>query len=171
MRITWVVIFSGLLLLTSCKQPDKNPELKDPIYLELAGKGPALLGKAEEQKKKIGEMKEELAEMPPRDPNRKRTQKQIFDMERGLVFILQDAKYFEVRAVQRLNFARKEYLDAFNAGKEWPDPAEYAEYQKRKALKEGPRSWEAKVPRLTRHLPPKPDEKAKPKEAPKPASH
>jgi hypothetical protein len=170
MRITWLVIVFGLLSLTACRQLDEHPELKDPIYADLRTKPDAFREKAKGQREKIADLKKDLAKMEPRDPNRKRTIKEIYDLERGLVFIDQEAEYYDVRAQQRLDYVRKAYLEAFNAGKDWPDPAEFEEYQKRKRLREAPRNWEARVPKLTRYLPsPTPSAKDKPKEEAKPA--
>ncbi|HVK60828.1 MAG TPA: hypothetical protein VM432_04725 [Bdellovibrionales bacterium] len=90
-------------------------------------------------------------------------------MERGLVFLRQEAEYYKVRAEQRLIFARREYLKAFNEGREWPDPAEYEEYQKMKKLREGSRRWEDRIPKLTRHQPKK-DDPAQKKAESKPAA-
>ena len=144
MRITWVVIVFGLTLLTACRQPDANPELRDPIYADMFNKPDAYATKAKEQKEKIADLKKDLSKMEPRDPARKRTQKEIYDLERGLVAIEQEAKYYEIRLEQRRKYARKAYMEAFNAGKDWPEPAEFEEYQKRKRLRETPRSWEAR---------------------------
>jgi hypothetical protein len=167
MRITSLVIVCGLLILAGCKQADPNPELHDPIFIDLKAKPEAFKQKAEEQKKKIEELKKKVAGMTPRDPDQKRSKIQIYDMERALVNIEQTATYYDIRVQQRLEFDRKAYAEAFNAGKEWPDPAEFEEYQSVKKLRESPRDWDKHIPKLTKYLPPSPDKKEKPKEAAK----
>lgn len=139
------------LLISGCKKPNPNPELLDPIYSDLMGTQTAFAAKVEAQKKKIADLSAEIAELPPADPSTKRTIREKYNLERGLVQLEQEALYYEVRAKQRLEYARKTYLAAFHKGETWPDPAEYEEYKARLKLKTAPRNWDERVPKTTRY--------------------
>lgn len=48
---------------------------------------------------------------------------------------------------------RRAYLEAFAAGREWPDPAEYSDYLVNMRLHEVSLNWNARVPKLQDRLP------------------
>lgn len=137
--------------LVSCRSKNPQPETLDPIYADLVATSAGLNSKAEAQRKKIEDLKMSLEKMPPRDPARKRTTKEMYDLERGLVQMEQQAKYFEIRAEQRKEYAKRAYDQAFDEGKDWPDPQELADYKEFQRVKHAPRNWEDRVPKMTRY--------------------
>jgi hypothetical protein len=137
--------------LTSCRQRDAQPELKDPLFAELNTNAAAMKTKIEAQTKKITDIELELEKMPPRDPARKRRTKEVYDLKRGLVQMEQQATYFAVRAEQRKEYAKRAYDKAFDEGRDWPDPQEFAAYKEFQRLRHAPRNWEDRVPKTTRY--------------------
>ena len=137
--------------LVSCRSKNEQPWTLDPIYADLVATSAGLASKSEAQQKKIEDLKMNLEKMAPRDPARKRTTKEMYDLERGLVQMEQQAKYFEIRAEQRKEYAKKAYDQAFDEGKDWPDPQELADYKEFQKVKHAPRNWEDRVPKMTRY--------------------
>lgn len=149
-KLTILLLFVAITVV-SCRSRNPNPETLDPIYADLNSNATALRTKSDAQQKKIEELEATLEKMAPRDPARKRTSKEMYDLKRGLVQMEQQAKYFEVRAEQRKAYARKAYDRAFDEGRDWPDPKEFAEYKEFNRLKFAPRNWEERVPKTTRY--------------------
>ncbi len=133
-----------------------KPETLDPIYAELNSNAAAFLTKIEAQEKKIVDLEMSLEKMGARDPGRKRAIKETYDLQRGLVQMKQQQKYFEIRAEQRKEYAQRAYDRAFDEGRDWPDARELAEHKEFLRLKHAPRNWEDRVPKMTRYNKPEP---------------
>lgn len=146
----WVVILlTGLL--SGCSRPHPNPELLDPIYLDLSNRGNLAKAAAESAKADIKTLRADLDALPPRDSSRRKIQQDLQKKETHLLVADQEALYFEIRAKQRLEFARKAYLDAFNAGKPWPDPADFEAYKAQRRLQDAPREWNSRLQKTDRY--------------------
>jgi hypothetical protein len=154
-RNSILILSFGLVLgLFGCKEAvDPNPELRDPIYKDFQESIKVMEGAVVAQEKKIVDAKGDFKKLSERDPFRKRQFAEIFKLERSLVDLRQQALYFKVRLEQRKAYARVEYLKAYNADQPWPDPKEWERYKISKDLIHAPRSWDARVPKLTRSLP------------------
>lgn len=155
-------------MLSCAKKPIESPWTLDPVYSDLVAQQAGATAKVEAQKKKIEDLSGELSKLQGRNPQLKRTALQKANLERGLLQLEQEAKYFEIRAEQRRLADKEAYAKAFKADLPWPDPAEYAEYQELKKLRTSSRNWEDKVPKATQYSKPNP-EMAKKKDA-KPAA-
>lgn len=117
---------------------------------------------AENEKKEIETLRAQLEKMAPNDPLRKRTVREIYRREKNLVQHQQRILYFQIRAEQRKDFAREEYLRSFYAEKPWPRPEDIEAYKKQKKIADASRNWSDRVPQLKRHIKqPPPDEKDK----------
>jgi len=103
-------------------------------------------GKAEAQKKKIEDLEAKIAKYEPRDPEAKRTEHEKENLERGLIQIEQEAKYFEIRAEQRRLYDKDSYMKAFKADLPWPPAEDFKVYEENKKLKTAPRDWDKTVP-------------------------
>jgi hypothetical protein len=157
---TFIVLF-----LVACTGEDPNPELKDPIYLDLRSKASREADSIKADRDELEDTLTKLAKTEPLSIERKtferdatRLRKQIFDAD-------QLARYFTIRAERRRVVGRKSYKDAHAKGEEWPDPSEYSDYQVNTRLRGASRHWADRVPRLEDRLPSrKPAEKDKKKE-------
>ncbi len=144
-----VLILTGLL--SGCSRPNPTPELADPIYLDLASRGSLARAAAELTKEEIKTLKEELEALPPRDSSRKKLQQDLSTKETRLLVADQEALYFEIRASQRKDYARKEYLIAFDAGQPWPKPEDFEAYKTQRRLQDAPREWNSRLKKTDRY--------------------
>lgn len=148
--LLWMVMMlTGLL--SGCSRPNPTPELKDPIYLDLLNRGALAKAASDSVKEEIKTMKADLEALPPRDSGRKKMQQDLTQRETRLMVADQEALYFEIRAKQRKDYARKEYLDAFHAGKPWPDPEDFEAYKLQRRLQDAPREWNSRLKKSDRY--------------------
>lgn len=144
-----VGVFS--LFVSGCRSQNPTPEVLDPIFADLNQRSSVAKAAAEGAKADITSMRDELAALPPRDPTRRKLLQDLSKKELQFVVAEQDALYFEIRAQQRKDYARDEYLKAFNAGKDWPDPKDFEAYKLQRKLAESPREWNNRVPKTDRY--------------------
>jgi hypothetical protein len=135
-----------------CKQEDPNPELKDPIYVDLLRRATEARKGYEEELKKQGDISSKLEKTEANSIERKRTQRDLDKSKHSSFDYDQTAKYYEIRAKRRLHVDRMTYKAAFAAGKPWPDKHEYSDYQVNMRLQEVQRNWNARVPKLQERL-------------------
>jgi hypothetical protein len=153
-----------LFILSGCKKAEEHPENLDPIYADLVAQAAGIQAKVDGQKKKVEELQGKLAKMGPRDPETKGANREIENLERGLVLMQQDAQYFTIRAEQRRLYDKESYLRAFNADLPWPPSDELSEYKESKKLRNASRDWDRNVPVDRSHNRPVIDTKKKKEE-------
>jgi hypothetical protein len=151
-----VILFT--LLTVGCSRPNPTPELKDPIYLDLVSRSNLAKAAAESSKAELVDLRGQLKSLPARDPSRRKVQQDISKKETHLLVADQEALYFEIRAGQRKEHARKEYLEAFNSGKTWPRPEDFEAYKAQRKLQEAPREWNARLKKTDRYNRKSPEE-------------
>ncbi len=160
--------------LVGCKSEDPNPELMDPIYADLVKMAKDADSAVKDQEKNIEELQKNIERDDKENKFGQRDrfihEKQV--AEKALTALRQNSLYYDIRAEQRKEFDRKDYLMASRAGQPWPRPEEKAEYDETKKLKFANRNWGSRVPKTTKYTKgsqPAPKE-AKKEEAPKPAA-
>jgi hypothetical protein len=160
LSIYWLAI---LFALSGCKSPEPNPENRDPIFLDLKSKKESAEKGFLDQQKKVDAARAVAKEIAARDPKRKRKMADLYAQERILRSLEQEMTYYRHRVEQRKAYAKKQYLKAFYEDREWPPNNEMQEYKRRQELRAAERNWDARVPKLTRHLrqPPKGQESNK----------
>jgi hypothetical protein len=139
------LIFS-VFCLVSCHKPLTEPEEIDPIYRELMAEASNSEKSIEEQKKKIEEYAEKFEHIVPQTGQTKRVYNEYFKLKNDLASMEQKTLYYELAAKSRKYESRKRYLEAFESGKEWPDPKEYADYQTNKRVNIVNRDWRRRYP-------------------------
>lgn len=154
--IWMIMILTGLL--SGCSRPNPTPEVKDPIYLDLSSRGALAKAASESVKEEIKTLKADLEALPPRDASRRKLQQDLSQKETRLMVADQEALYFEIRVKQRKEYARKEYLEAFNAGQEWPKPEDFEAYKAQRRLQDSPREWNSRLKKTDRYNRKSPDE-------------
>lgn len=162
--LSWIGAACFACLLTSCKQPIEHPETLDPIYSDLTAQAAGLQGKVEAQKKKIEDLEVKLGKYQPRDPELRQTAHEKENLERGLIQIEQEAKYFEIRAEQRRLYDKESYMKAFKADLPWPSPDDFKDYEEAKKLRTASRDWSKSVPVDKSHNKPVEEKKKKKEE-------
>lgn len=161
---SWFITTTGVLVIMisfGCSRPNPNPELIDPIYSDLLQRSAVAKAGADTKKAEIKKLKEEIAELPARDPTKRKLQEDLSKNEMLLVVADQEGLYYEIRANQRKTYAREEYAKAFEAGKPWPDPKDYETYKIQRKLKDAPREWTGKVAKTGRYNKKTPEEQRK----------
>lgn len=151
LRVFRLAILGSLcFLLTSCRSPDPNPELRDPIFQELK-KAAAEAEKAhEDSKKAVEEAQAKLKEARPRTIEQKDAEKAYFKAIRATQSLKTAAHYLKIRSERRRIAARLSYEKAYNAHAEekWPDRSEYSGYLTNQRLQQAPRKWSQRMKAL-----------------------
>ncbi|CAN5382801.1 hypothetical protein BH10BDE1_BH10BDE1_22190 [soil metagenome] len=151
---TWIITTTlGLVIgfISGCSRPNPTPELIDPIYADLVQRSAVAKAGAETKKAEIKKIKADLAELPARDPTKRKLQEDLSKNEMLLVVADQEGLYYEIRAQQRKAYARDEYIRAFDAGKTWPDPKDFEIYKIQRKLRDSPREWTGKTEKTGRY--------------------
>jgi hypothetical protein len=146
------VLFGLFLILTGCKEPVPNPELRDPIYGDLKAQLATTLTELEAEKKEIAELEKTMPKMDVRTAEIRQARRLLVSHTHKFSQLKQMKEYYEVRLEQRKAFVEKDYLRAFEADLPWPNPDEYERYKVVKKLRTADRNWDSRVPKLTRNL-------------------
>ncbi len=131
-------------LLTSCSKPDPNPELSDPIYLDMKTQLTIVEKSLVDAKAKIAESKTELKDAVPQTGQVKQAQKKLFQYEKLHDLYQQQIKYWLIRIQERGRQARLEYTSSRKSGTPWPNPKEFESYASEKKLRLAKIQWDAK---------------------------
>lgn len=150
-------LLSGFLLL-GCNKPDPNPELRDPIYLDIQKELADTQKAIEAEKANLAEHKKNLGLVVPQSGQIKYAQKRYYDSEAVINKLKQQLTYWQIHLETRKKVAREDYFSAYKLDKHWPDPKEYQEYLQIKRLEKIPKTWSVKnrMNELNIHMPKKP---------------
>ena len=154
-----ISLLATLLILSGCKKPLDNPELVDPIYIELVDATAKIKKNMEEEEKQLIEAKKELQKADLTVGEKRQVLKQLSAGDKKLRLMEQDRKFFELRAKSRIVHVREIYPARFEKDLPWPNPDEIAVFEANKRLRGASRNWADNVPKLK--YGPKPAEKPK----------
>lgn len=146
--LNFIALIGLIFAVSACKGPDPNPELKDPIYLDLVSESKTLEGAIKTAEKEIESQKKTIKNLPPRDPTRMQQISMLYSHEKKLLQLKQQAEYLKIRQLQRKDHVRKIYPSYYEQNKTWPDENEVAEYKKLKELRSAPKSWDERIRNL-----------------------
>lgn len=144
-------VLIAILISGGCSRPNPTPELLDPIYADLNQRSSVAKAAAETVKGELKQLRTDLAALPPRDPTRRKLQQDATKKETQMMVAEQEALYYEIRAGQRKDYARTEYMKAFEKGATWPDPQDFETYKLQRKLRDSPREWSSKIPKTDRY--------------------
>lgn len=139
----------AMLSLVGCKERLKDPELADPIYLDLRKEEASYKKAAEDAKKTFEQFDKQISSLEPRSLELKQARK---DKEKQVAIYehsSQLGQYFEIRANKRRLESRVLYQTAFDKDEPWPPRGEFEAYQTNQRLRNAPRNWDTRVPSLT----------------------
>lgn len=143
-----LIIQSVLLVITlGCKSEDPEPQLKDPIYLDLKRELDRASGEASALEAKILKLEGDYSKTEVRTIDRKTVKMDLIKAKKAYQLAIQSREYYEARLKLREARARVAYKRAFLAEKPWPDPAEFESYQLQKKLRQNSRNWADRVPK------------------------
>ncbi|WP_413289476.1 hypothetical protein [Bdellovibrio sp. HCB337] len=144
MKMRFLAILFIAISLLGCKKPNPTPELADDIYLDLNTRAQSAQKELDSEKKKLEGFKKELAAVVPQTGAIKYAQKRYFESEAKIQKLVQEVKYYELKAAARKKYTKLEYMKAFNEGKSWPLPEEVDAYKTYKTVSVVPHSWNSK---------------------------
>lgn len=139
-----LLFFVFLGLLCACNKPDPNPELKDPIYLDLETRIKEVEGQLATEKKNLEDANNELKKAVPQTGQIKFARKHFFDVKARMEKLNQELRYYKSRKETRIYEARNSYMDAFEKKEPWPDPKEFEEYGIAESARKKSRIWSVK---------------------------
>jgi len=164
MRLINLIILVLTFTLIGCKSEDPAPELRDPIYNDLIKK----LKEAEDSLKKSSDsiisLEKDYNAQEPRTIDRKTTQKELFGEQQKVIRLKQEIEYYRIAVLKRKAESKISYKRAFAADKQWPDPKEYESYLLNQKMRETPRNWNIRIPKLQNPASPTKDTPAEDKE-------
>ncbi len=146
-----IAALSIIVLFAGCEKPDPNPEFRDPIYGDLQKESDSAVKDVESAKTEADKLTDDISKLEPRDPSRSVMVNQRVAKNKAEAGSRQRANYFKIRAEQRRDTDRRDYLRAFDAKKLWPDPNEFKNYEVMRKLQTTSRSWDDRVPKNTRN--------------------
>lgn len=146
MRFTLVLFIATLIC--GCKSEDPEPQLRDPIFKVLSDQASQAKSAYDSQIKKVEDAAKALEKTDANTLDRKLAIRDLASSTLAAKRLAQDMEYYRIRAERRRLEARKSYKIAFNKDQDWPNPAEFEAYQASKRLREAPRSWDHRVPKL-----------------------
>lgn len=144
-----LVLFT--LIASGCNRANPTPEVLDPIYADLVQRSVLAKAAAEGAKEEAKKLREELEKLPARDITRRKTQEDIGKQDSRHNVAEQEALYYEIRAEQRKQYARTEYMKAFEKNEPWPDPNDFETYKLQRKLRDAPREWSSKIEKTDRY--------------------
>lgn len=142
MKLFFVFIFSFILI--SCNKPDPNPELMDPIYLDLVAATSAINVQLESEKKMLEDHRKTLKEVALQTGQNKYAEKRVRESAERINKLEQEKQYLELKVEAHKKAAKRSYLQAFKKGEAWPDQKEWDSYKMAKKLQSANRTWSAK---------------------------
>lgn len=143
-----LLFFFILLYISGCKSENAQPELLDPIYLDLVKEQRSAEDELKKSLDKISTLEKEYGQQEARSMDKKITQKDLFNEKERNVRLAQNAEYYRIAALKRLAESRISYKKAFMANEAWPDPKENESYLLQKEMRNKSRSWSDRVPKL-----------------------
>lgn len=132
-------------LIAACNKPDPNPELRDNIYHELNNQLAEVTHALEAEEKTLAGHEASLKEVVPQTGQIKFAQKRVFESQAKVDKMKQEKAWLELRVKERLQETKKTYFKAFKAGKDWPDPKEFEEFEAQSKLQKAKRQWDVKA--------------------------
>jgi len=130
-----------LLFVAGCNRPDPNPELKDPIYLDIQKELQDAKREVENQEKQVEEFKKVLAGVVPQTGQIKFAQKRFEESTAKLKKDQQMLRYWLIRLEDRRLESKKLYSVAFAKDKPWPNQQEWLDYKTTRTAQLKPKLW------------------------------
>ena len=142
------ILIASVTLVSGCKKELPNPELLDPIYKDLLSEKKEAEKALKEEEAKLESLLAERGKIEPRSVDRKINIRGTKKSRKNVLKLRQKLKYLEIRSERRRVEARRDYRIAFQKGEEWPKKEEFVNYQTHKRLRNAPKNWNLRVPKL-----------------------
>ncbi len=146
LRVGWIVTW--IVMGTACSRPMENPELIDPIYLDLKKLTDEYTKKEEEIRKNREESYKKYLSLEANTLDKKLEFRTYSKYEKELAKTENMARYYKIRMERRKIEGKQEYLQSFSKGEPWPKPEEHKAFLINQKLRTASLNWEARVPKL-----------------------
>lgn len=158
MRFSLLLCFS--LLLIGCDRPDPQPQLRDPIYLDIQSEITSLQQSLDAESKTLIEHQKSLAEVVPQTGQIKYAQKRVDESKAVLNKLNQEIEYQRLKLQAQEKKARASYKKAHESKEAWPNPTDWSEYQTEKRFRTAKKTWdvENRMKELTSEKEKRPEE-------------
>lgn len=140
MRIYLILCIS--ILLFGCDRPDPQPQLRDPIYLDIQSEITSLQQAFDSESKTLQEHQKTLSEVIPQTGQIKYAQKRVDESKAVLNKMAQELEYQRLKLQAQEKKARVSYKKAHNLKEAWPNPTEWSEYQAEKRFRSAKKTWD-----------------------------
>lgn len=147
-KILLLFVVSFSIFIGGCSKHDPNPELRDPIFLDLKDRVGDLNRDVNSLKATVEEEQAKVESSEPRSKDLALARKRLREAKIKLGRAEQELRYFEIRLERRKLESRLAYEKAFSADRPWPDKKEFEAYEANKELKSAQSSWSSRVPKL-----------------------
>lgn len=151
-RAILTILLFSIFAIAGCRKEDPNPELLDPIYVDLDKRANDAQKGLDDEIKKQADLKVAVEKAEPNTLDLKNAERDLAKSEHAAIFLEQNARYYRIRAKRRALVDKITYKDAFNRKQPWPDPHEYSDYLVNIRLNEVNLNWNARVPKLQDRL-------------------
>ncbi len=131
-----------------CSKPDPAPHLKDGIYADIQKQVSSEKASLESEKKNLVFLTDTLEKAVPQSGQHHMAYTQYLQSVAKLRKHEQMLRYYEMRLKSREKDIKKRYMASFNSKEEFDTSAEHDEYSGYAKLKNAPRNWGQRVPKL-----------------------
>lgn len=139
MRLLFFIQFA--LFATGCNKPIPNPEMSDPIYLDIQARIAAATTNVADFEVLLKEKAVDIQIATPQTSQLKWAHKRYYATEAVLAKAKQDLMYWKIKSATRQQEARRKYLKFFYAQKQWPDQEEFVEWNTLNKVNRKPAVW------------------------------
>lgn len=145
--ISLITLF--ILQSLGCSRPLEEPELIDPIYLDLLKTSSEYANEHKTALSAAKEAREQLKDRTPGTIEVKQARKTLNENKSKLTHLAQMSLYYEIKAKKRRIEARSDYHQALKRGESWPKPEDYQNFLSEKKLRNASKNWNKRVPKLS----------------------
>lgn len=139
LRLLFIIQIS--LIISGCNKPIPNPEMSDPIYLDIQAKIAAATTNVADFEALLKEKSADIDNATPQTSQLKWAHKRYYATEAVLAKAKQDLMYWKIKSATRQQEARRKYLKIFYEHKPWPDLEEFEEWNNLNKVNRKPAVW------------------------------
>lgn len=148
LRIFIQTLLLGLILLTTglfgCNRKQQNPELVDPLYVELERQKKAAETDLKSAQEAQLEAESNMEKVKPQTGQIKYATKRLNEAKNRVIKAKQLVLYFALKIEARMWSAREEYLSSYYDKSPWPNPEPLEVFKLNQRLSLSERDWSSK---------------------------
>lgn len=124
------ILFTFFLIISGCRKPEENPELRDPIVRDLQQKLKEAEANLKTYEAEYVGVQQTVKNASVNTRELKEARKNFYSAEKKLRKAQQMVHYYQIKVNLRTIAGRTEYIKTFKEEKEfnWPDPNAIRKY-------------------------------------------